>query len=171
MPSDLGLPLPDNFYDAEGWQGSLISFYSETNKKYDPEILAAPIKLITSSIANAIRVCGEGSGIIMRALELVINPLFEIGEYKQRVYKAVKDGAREINDPDLDSYAESLLCLHNLFSRDKEFITKTFQKELAAADGGDPTATFIKFAETMKLITKVHVQQVINMVKEVQGGA
>ncbi len=168
MSEDIGIPLPEDFYDVPGWFDSLITFYSEDQKKFEREVLEGPFNLLTTSVGDAIAVYGYSSNIILKALEQLLNPLFVNGEYKERVYRTLKEGAKAENDPRIDNYAESLLRIRNICERDREFLNKHFSSELAQIPGDDPAANFIKFSETLRLITKVHIQQVINMVKDHQ---
>ena len=166
--NDLGAPLPEGFYDVEGWIESLTGFYIDQQKKFDRNVLEAPIKRLVTSIGDAISIYGYSSKIMSKSFAQTINPLFDVNEYRDTAYKILKDGAVTENDPRIDKYAESVLCIRNFFERDKEFLISNFSTEIANIpdlEGAERTKED-RFSETMRMITKVHVQQVIDMITE-----
>ena len=68
--------LPEDFYDATGWFDSLVSFYSEEQKKLEREVLEMPLTVLTAAIGNVIHIYGNFSEDVLRLLEQTVNPLF-----------------------------------------------------------------------------------------------
>jgi hypothetical protein len=164
--TEIEKPLPEDFYDVPGWFDSLIQFYSEEHKKLERDVLAMPLTVLTAAIGNVIHIYGNFTDDVLKLLEQTVNPLFEPGEYKAKVYETLKVGAVNENNPAIDKMAESLMFIRSLFERDKLMLSKFFNEEIGKiSDAAEITQKEEKFAEALRLITKVHVLQVINMIK------
>ena len=169
MTDIINKSLPEDFYDAPGWFDSLVGFYSKEQKKLERDVLEMPLTVLTAAIGNVIHIYGNFSEDVLRLLEQTVNPLFEPGEYEEKVYKTLKKGAVNENNPAIDKMADSLMYIRSLFERDKIMLSKYFNDEIGKmTDPAEITQKEEKFAEALRIITKVHVLQVINMIKEQQ---
>lgn len=169
MPDTIEKPIPEDFYDVPGWFDSLVQFYADEHKKLERDVLEMPLTVLTAAIGNVIHIYGNFTDDVLKLLEQTVNPLFEPGEYKSKVYDTLKVGAVNENNPAIDKMAESLMFIRSLFERDKLMLSKYFNEEIGKiTEPGEITAKEEKFAEALRLITKVHVLQVINMIKERQ---
>lgn len=160
--------LPEDFYEAKAWFGSLIEFYSEgKQKKFDRAILEMPLTHLTFAIETIIFAYGNSSHVMVDAFEKVVNPLYAPGEYKEGVYDILKKAAIERRDARLDGYAESLMYIRGMFERDMEFLKIHFNKEISKIPGEEEISVKAgKFSEILSLITRTHIRQVIKMIKE-----
>lgn len=166
MP-EITAPIPEDFYDVPGWFDSLINFYSAEQKKLERDVLEMPLTVLTAAIGNVIHIYGNFAEDVLRLLEQTVNPLFETGEYEEKVYKTLKKGAIDENNPAIDKLADSLMYIRSLFERDKLMLSKYFTKEISKiSDVAEIPKKEEKFSEALRLITKVHVLQVIKMIKE-----
>ncbi len=159
--------LPEDFYDVPGWFDSLVGFYSEEQKKLERDVLEMPLTVLTAAIGNVIHIYGNFSEDVLKLLEQTVNPLFEPGEYEAKIYKTLKEGAVNEKNPAIDKMAESLMYIRSLFERDKLMLSKYFKDEIQKmTDPAEITKREEKFSDALRIITKVHVLQVINMIKE-----
>lgn len=159
--------LPEDFYDVPGWFDSLVHFYSEEQKKLERDVLEMPLTVLTAAIGNVIHIYGNFSEDVLKLLEQTVNPLFEPGEYEEKVYQTLKKGAIDENNPAINKLADSLMYIRSLFERDKLMLAKYFTDEIGKiSDAIEITQKEEKFSNALRLITKVHVLQVINMIKE-----
>jgi len=160
-------PIPEDFYDVPGWFESIVGFYADTQKKLEREALELPVTVLTAAIGNVIHIYGNFTGDVIKLFEQTVNPLFEPKEYHEEIYKTLKEGAVNENNPAIERLAESLLFIRNMFDRDKKMITEYFQDEIGKiSEPAEVVMKEEKFAAIMSMITKVHVLQIVAMIKE-----
>ena len=158
--------IPEDFYNAPGWLETIIDFYGRKQKKLEPELLDLPVSILTASVGNVIYIYGNFTDDVIKLLEQTINPLFQPSEYYEKVYKTLKNGAVDENNPAIDKMAESLLFVRNLFDHDKKIIKEHFRLEVEKISGPEQyVMKEEKFASILAMITKTHILQVIKLIR------
>lgn len=161
-------PLPEDFYEAKAWFGSLIEFYSSgKQKKFERNVLEMPLTHLTVAIETIVGAYGNSSHVMVDAFEKATNPLYEPGEYKEGVYDILHDTAVERKDVRLHRYAESLMFIRNLFEKKEDFLLLYYKDEIAKIQESEEDSKVDRLAVALNEIVKVHIKQVIKMIKEV----
>lgn len=158
-------PLPPQFYDARAWLRSLITHYTETHQLLSASALRLPLASLSRAIENVINIYGNFPDTTCQFFRQTINPLFESSEYYDDVYLKLKEAAEEESKPNFFILAESLLFIRRLFEKDSQFLLSQFSNEFELVEGHNEKDRLDKFAAILHTITKVHVNQVVKMIK------
>lgn len=158
-------PIPSIFYDNNAWHDNIDDYYGDKPKYLPKIILDSPVRMLTNSITTSINIYGMHTDIMIDCFELTINPLYEPGEYKTLNYNACREAAIRNNDPRFNDLAEALYNIRRLFEKDKGFLPIHFAKEIAQVEGNTDEFKFTHFAEVISKITKIHVHQVVELIR------
>jgi hypothetical protein len=165
MAEIIETPLPDNFYHADGWLGSILKYYADERQYLPRGVLEGPMALLTESIQYVVDVYGNFPKSTYSFFRQVVNPLWDAGEYEKNVYEALLPPYDNPNDPDLTVIAKKLFDIRRLFEKDEEFYKDKFANEIQQIDqGASDEEKFEHYAESVKMITKIHVVQVAKMI-------
>lgn len=151
-------PLPDNFYNREGWLKSILDFYGDQQKLLPKDLLQRAAEGIVNSLYNVISINRNWPQDTHSLLKQAVGPLWDPQEYREKIYQSFKRRAVDENEPRLDIIAESLMYLRYLFEQDKTFINQVFAEEVTKTNGG-----FDPFAAALQAIVKTHTNQIIKL--------
>ncbi|MFZ2484836.1 MAG: hypothetical protein WAW81_02770, partial [Minisyncoccia bacterium] len=126
-----------------------------------------PLTSLSRAIENIINIYGNFPKTTMQFFKQTINPLFEPNEYYNIIYLKLRKLAEDENRPNFYTLAENLFYIRRLFEKDREFLSDYFRKELELLDGTEEEQ-LAKLADVLHGITKVHVNQIVNMIKNLQ---
>ncbi|MCE3233052.1 MAG: hypothetical protein K0R98_1309 [Rickettsiaceae bacterium] len=166
MTDVLSTPFPEDFYKEEGWVKSLVGYYGDQLKKLPPEVLLSPMQVLAEAMMDVTFIYGKFPQIVYNSLGQTIDPMFYPEEYREKIYKVLKDAAIEENRPFLGKYAEGLLTIRCFFERDKDFYASKFAEQIAKTPGEGDASRYEKFGSTIQEITKIHVNQVRKMIAD-----
>lgn len=151
-------PLPDNFYNREGWLKNILDFYSDQQKLLPREILQRGVEGIVNALYNVISINRNWPQDTHNLFKQAVGPLWDPQEYREKIYNSFKRRAKDENEPRLDIIAESLVYIRYLFERDKVFIAQVFADEIAKLNGDVD-----KLGEALQTIAKTHTNQIIKL--------
>jgi len=157
-PNINSAPLPENFYNREGWFKSILDFYGEQQKLLPKETLRRAVEGVVNSLYNVISINRNWPQDTHNLLKQAVGPLWDPEEYREKIYQSFKRRAVDENEPRLDTIAESLMYLRYLFEQDRAFITQVFADEISKTDGG-----LERFAAALQTIVKTHTNQIIRL--------
>jgi hypothetical protein len=160
------IPLPLDFYDAEGWQESIVDFYCANQQFPGKEILNAPVAMLTKSIGNAIDIYGDFPDKVINLFNQLISPLFFGDDYEKNVYLPIKKAAISESNPPLADLAGSLYNIRKIFDKNKNFLLNNFQAQIDQVNQPNDAEKFTYFADRVQKITKVHVHQIVDIIKQ-----
>jgi hypothetical protein len=159
--------LPHDFYDSNCWRINIIKHY--VNNKYSYKILEYPVQALTVSLETIIKVYGNYPEDVMVLLSQTTNPLFTSDEYKDNIYKVIKNDAILNKNPYIDAVAESLYYIRLLFEKNNAYLAEHFTTEILQLRGTTIDEKIQQFADELSMIVKTHTGQVRNMIKEYCG--
>ncbi len=153
-------PLPENFYNQEGWLKNILNFYTE--KALLPyEVMQRPVGGLVVSLSNVIEINRNWPQDTHNLFKQAVGPLWDPEEYREKIYKSFKRRAVDEKEPRLDVIAESLLYVRSLFEQNEIYIRKNFIDEIGMLDGN-----IAQFSQAMQLITRVHTGQIIRLLAQ-----
>lgn len=157
-------PIPIDFYDGAAWTTSIVDYYKDNPKFHGKDVIEEPVKKLTESVEMVINIYGNYPDSVSSFLRQTTNPLFDSGEYEERVYNLLQRAAAEENDRSFSIMADSLLLIRNLFLQHKVVLPQLFQAQIDLVKEATPELRFLRFSEAVKNITKVHIDQVAGMI-------
>jgi len=117
MPVIIKEPLNDNFYAANGWQDSMTKYYADERHVLARESVEGVLKYLTVAIEKVIQIYGDFPEPVYKALRQTVNPLYEIDEYKNEVYNAIREAAKKEDRKIFYIVAEALFIMRRLFEK------------------------------------------------------
>ena len=78
--------IPTDFYDAQGWNESIVGFYSGQSNNLTQDSLEKPVEHLTSAVSNVILSYNALSSVVLYSLGKSINPLYIPNEYNEFFY-------------------------------------------------------------------------------------
>lgn len=166
MVDILSSALPLDFYKQEAWRDNLVNFYGREQKMLPADCLRSPMQTLTKAMYDVTYIYGNFPDIVHAALGQCIDPTFEPEEYYNKIYKFLKNAGERDKLTYIIEYADGLLALRLLFTRDKKFLKENFSSEIAITPGEGENSKYEKFASTIQKITKTHVKQIRDMIEE-----
>jgi hypothetical protein len=151
-------PLPENFYNREGWLKNILDFYGDQQKLLPRKVLQRAVEGIVNALYNVISINRNWPQDTHNLFKQAVGPLWDPKEYREKIYDSFKRRAKEENEPRLDIIAESLVYIRYLFERDQTFLTQVFADEIAELDGDTN-----KLGEALQTIVKTHTNQIIRL--------
>lgn len=151
-------PLPENFYNREGWLKNILDFYADQQKLLPRATLQRAVEGIVNSLYNVISINRNWPQDTHNLFKQAVGPLWDPQEYREKIYQSFKRRAKDENEPRLDIIAESLMYLRYLFEQDQAFISQVFADEIATLNGD-----FAKMAQVLQTIVKTHTNQIIKL--------
>lgn len=156
--------LPIGFYDSKGWCKSIIGHYADD--EFSPDTLRFPVEALTIGIGNIINVYGNHPKDVVKLIKQAVNPLYTPEEYKERIYKVIKQAAIKSKDPYVDMVAESLYYMRLLFEKDRNYIKDHFSDEIKRVGRDNETEKLEYLADELSSIVRTHARQVAGMITE-----
>jgi len=158
-------PLPLNFYQAVGWQASLLGFYAGKHQVLPEKDLEKAVEKLTKAVENIIGIYGDYPDSTLSGLKQTIDPLFEPKEYVKKVYDVIKGSGEQNNRPEIIDLADSLYFIRRVFQQDKELLKQEFSDEINATEGEDFNEKLKNFAPKIQNIYKTHIVQISKMIE------
>lgn len=160
-------PLPLTFYNQQGWMDSLVDFYCEKHNVLPRAVCEAPFKVITDAAAGVVDVYGNFPKDTCVILYQTIDKNYNNEEYREKIYKVLKEESVTKDLPNFSPMADHLLRLRLIFEKDDGFHNMYFKKQIALTE---PSEEFPDAADRFKVIirdiTVQHLSQVIGLVQE-----
>lgn len=160
------MTLPKTFYPSEAWQKNVLIFYAETKPLLPKPVLERPVAVLCDAIDTVITAYAKFPSCVLNGLEYSTNPLYYPGEFDDKVYNGLKKEAELEKNPRILEVADALKALRNFFEKNLPALSQDYASEITQIDAPSEEAQTKKFAETMHLITKTHVGQIIKKVKQ-----
>ena len=153
-----------DFYNSKQWHKTIVEHYGKDPKFHSAKVLDAPVTTLTQSVELAIAGYSDFPKDINNLLKQTIDPLFDSGEYEKKVYTLLKRAAEEDKEPKYAAMADALMQIRQMFLQDKVVLPKLFQKEIDLVKEETPALKLLRFSEAIKTITKVHIEQITQMI-------
>tara|TARA_B100001564_G_scaffold356822_1_gene371765 strand:- start:347 stop:838 length:492 start_codon:yes stop_codon:yes gene_type:complete len=151
-------PLPENFYNRDGWLKNIMNFYAVEKKLLPEDVLKRAVEGIVNALYNVITINRNWPQDTHNLFKQAVGPLWDPKEYREKIYNSFKTRAKTEDEPRLDIIAESLIYIRYLFEQDKTFLEEIFSEEIQKLDGDVD-----RLALALQTIVKTHTNQVIKM--------
>lgn len=154
-------PLEQDFYKMKGWRRTIVEFYCDKKNLLPKDALIRPVDNLTEAINNVLIINKNWPQDSYNLFRQAVGPLWDPDEYIEKIYDSFKRRAKDENEPRLDIIAESLFYIRRIFEQDKDYIMKSFSREIK-----NNKLDLVDYSKNLQNIIKTHTNQVIRMLRE-----